>query len=85
MTIIGPDGLISVTWFLVLWVLVLVVALLSRSLIANLALIFVCALGWQFGSQLAGVSHTVRMAVSGIFIACLALAIFQTLFKVEHI
>lgn len=85
MTVVGPEGLLTVGWFLLLWVLVLVVSIISKSLLANIALTIVSVLGVDFARHLAGTTETVRNTLAAVFILCIALAVFQMLFKVERI
>lgn len=72
------------TWFLVLFFVVLLVAVFSKSILAYFALIGMCVLGWHFSMNM---SYTVdiRYGVGIIFMCCIAFSVFQMLFRAEHI
>jgi len=55
------------TWYLILWVLVLVLAIFSRSLVAQIAMLFVWALGIYYAQNL-GVSPMVQTGISAVFV-----------------
>lgn len=61
------------TWFLMLWGSVLTLAIFSRSLVATLALIFLCVLGFQQALDLPDPDQ-VRWGVAGLFALCTAYA-----------
>lgn len=70
-------------WFIGLWVIVLGVAIFSRSLIANLAFMFVCVLGYHFAGDLE--IEVVRWGVIAIFLCGIGFSALQLLTSVNKI
>lgn len=72
------------TWFLVLFFVVMVVAVLSKSYLASFALIGMCVLGWHYSMNMS-VSLDIRYGVGIIFLCGIGYSVFQMLFRAEHI
>lgn len=75
----------DVTWFIGLFLIALFIAIVSKSLIANLALIITAVLGAHFAGQLYGVTPTIQLTFTVIFYCVIAFALFQMIAKVEHL
>jgi len=71
-------------WFIALWLIVLAVAIFSRSMIANLALIFVCVLGFKQALGLPD-ADVVRWGVAGMYACGIGFAGIELLVKVDKI
>lgn len=69
-------------WFIAIWLLVLVVAIFSRSMIANIALMFACILGYQQALAM-DTADVVRWGIAGIFVCAIAFSGLQVLTKVD--
>lgn len=83
MSVIGVSGIHDYGWFAVLLVVLVVVAILTKSFLANLALIFACVLGVNFGMRLADVGNDIRYAVVVMMFCLIGFAIIQLLTRVE--
>jgi hypothetical protein len=55
------------TWYLLLWGLVLVLAIFTRSLVAYLAMLFVWVLGVYFATNIVAI-EVVRIGIIGVFV-----------------
>lgn len=85
MEVVGTDGVISVAWFVVLVVIALVLAVVTKSLLANLGLVVVGILGLDIFQNLSGQSDVVRYGLIGVMICLMAFAVLQMVTRVEHI
>ena len=85
MEIVGSTGLVSVAWFPILLIVVLVLAVVTKSLLANLGLVLVGVLGLEIMQNLYGVEETVRYGLIALMVCLMAFAVFQMITKVEHI
>lgn len=85
MEIVGASGIISVPWFVALLATVFVLAVVSKSMLANVGLILVCGLGIDFGWDLSGVGQGVSVAVVIMMFCLIGFALFQMLGRTETI
>jgi hypothetical protein len=69
-------------WFIAIWLLVLGVAVFSKSMIANIALILACVLGFQLAVDMA-TADTIRWGVAAIFVCGIGFAGLQLVTKVD--
>jgi len=83
MTIVTSSGTLAVPWYPVLLCMVLIIAIFSRSMLANIGLIIVAILGVDFGYRLSGVGSTLSMAMVVSMFCLIGFAIFQMLSRVE--
>lgn len=70
------------TWYLILWVLVLVLALLSRSLVAQLAMLFVWVLGVYYAQNLDAV-NVISVGVSAVFVLGMGYTVMEIAVKTD--
>lgn len=70
-------------WFLILWVMVLVTAIWTKSLVANLAFMFACVLGFKFALDLA-VLPVIQWGVAGMFVLAIAFSALEIVTNVER-
>lgn len=85
MEIVGASGVIPVPWFVVLLAMVFVVAVVSKSMLANIGLILLCGLGIDFGWNLSGVGQGVSAAVVIMMFCLIGFALFQMLGRTESL
>lgn len=85
MNVLISGTVYDMTWFIGLFVLALAIAVLSKSLIANIGLIICCVVGFSFASTLAGVPNEVRIGVAVIYILVLVFSVSQMLTRVESL
>lgn len=83
MEIVGASGIMSVPWFVVLLATVFLVAVVSKSMLANVGLILVCGLGIDFGWNLSGVGQGVSVAVVIMMFCLIGFALFQMVGRCE--
>lgn len=76
---------ISVTWFILLFVLMLMVAIFSKSLLCNLGFIICCVLGIYFALRLNDASSLVQYGFVTVFCLFIGFSFQQMLTKVERI
>jgi len=69
-------------WFIAIWLLVLCVAIFSKSMIANIAFILVCVLGFQQAVAMES-ADTIRWGVAAIFVCGIAFSGLQLVTKVD--
>lgn len=72
------------TWFIGLWLIVLITAIVSRSMIANIALMFCCVLGYTEALSMDQLD-VVRWGIAAIFVLGIGLAAIQLVTKVDKI
>ena len=72
-------------WFTLLFVGVLIAAVFSKSLILNLALIFVSVLGWVLAMELADVSDMIMYGLVVLFVSVMGFAVIQIGTRIERI
>lgn len=70
------------TWYLILWVLVLVLAIFTRSLVAQLCMMFVWALGIYYAQNL-GVSSVIQIGLSAVFVLGMGYQAMEMAVKVD--
>jgi hypothetical protein len=71
-------------WFIVLWLILIATALVSKSLLGYLALIFTSVLGQKFSLDLA-YCDTIRYTLVGFFLLFALFAIYQIVTQVDRI
>lgn len=69
-------------WYLILWVLVLVLAIFTKSLVASLAMLFVWALGIYFATNLETV-EVIRLGIMGVFVLGMGYSTMEMVVKVD--
>jgi hypothetical protein len=75
----------SFTWFIVLWAVILVLSILSRSMVANLCLIFCCVLGYALALELTGITENVRYGIIAVFLMIAGFATIQIALGVKKV
>ena len=77
----------SITWFIVLWAGILVIAIFSKSLIMNIGLIFASVFGYylSFGLTGEGLSESLKYGIAVMFLCVVGFSIFQILTRVKRI
>ena len=85
MTILTSSGTLAVPWYPVLLCMVLLIAIFSRSMLANVALIIVAILGVEFGYRLSGVGSTLSMAMVVSMFCLIGFALFQMIAAAREI
>ena len=73
------------TWFIVIWVGVLVIAVVSRSLLANIGLIMVSVAGAVLCQDIEGITETIRYYVIAAFLGVSLFGMLQIVFKVRQL
>lgn len=69
-------------WYIGLWVLVLVLAIFTRSLVAQLAMLFVWALGVYYASGVVA-TETIRLGIVGVFALGMGFTAIEMVAKVD--
>lgn len=77
MSIVTSSGTLAVPWYPILLCMVLIIAIFSRSMLANIGLIIVAVLGVDFGYRLSGVGSTFSMAMVVCMFCLIGFALFQ--------
>ena len=70
------------TWYLILWVVVLVLAILSRSVVAQLAMLFVWVLGVYYAQNL-DVNYVIQVGISAVFVLGMGYTMLEMAVKVD--
>lgn len=70
------------TWYLILWVMVLGLAIFTKSLVAQLCMMFVWALGIYYAQNL-GVSSVIQIGVSAVFVLGMGYQAMEMAVKVD--
>ena len=70
------------TWYLILWVLVLVLAILTRSLVAQIAMLFVWALGVYYAQSLE-VSTVIGLGITSVYVLGMGYQALEMIVKVD--
>ena len=73
------------TWLILIWLIVLVLAVLSRSLIMTMALIFIAMGAAVYTRGLVDMNDTARWAMIIVFYLSAGFAVLQLLYRVENI
>lgn len=85
MEIVGSLGVIPVPWFAALLAIVFMVAVVSKSMLANIGLILLCGLGIDYGWRLSGVGQGLSVAVVIMMFCLIGFALFQMLGRTESL
>lgn len=85
MEVLISDQVISVNWYIALFCIALVVAIISKSMLANVTFIMVCALGIFFAFRLDGASDTIQLSFVAVFLAFIGFSLQQLLTRVENL
>ena len=70
------------TWYLILWGLVFVLAVLSRSIVMQLAMLFVWVLGVYYAQNLETV-NVIQVGVSAVFVLGMGYTMLEMAVKVD--
>ena len=69
-------------WYIGIWVAVLVLAMFTRSLVAQLAMLFVWALGIYYASDILA-TETIRLGIMGVFVLGMGYQAMEMVVKVD--
>lgn len=85
MEVVGATGVISVPWFVALLGTMFLVAVMSKSMLANVGLIITAGLGIDYGWRLSGVGQGMSLAVVICMFCLIGFALFQILGRSESL
>lgn len=85
MSITTATGTVVVPWFVALVATVLVIAIVSKSMLANIALIATAVLGIDFSTRLEEGTTTFSYFFLAIMVCLIAFALFQMVGRTESI
>lgn len=85
MEIVGASGVIPIPWFAALLAIVFVVAVVSKSMLANIGLILVAGLGVDFGWRLSGVGQGINVTIVICMFCLIGFGLFQILGRTQTI
>lgn len=83
MEIVGASGVIPVPWFVALLGTMFLLAVMSKSMLANIGLILTAGLGIDYGWRLSGVGQGMSLAVVICMFCLIGFALFQMLGRTE--
>ena len=72
------------TWYLILWVIVLLLAVFTKSLVASLAMLFVWGLGYYLALGLEEY-ELIRVGIAGMFVLGMGFTAMEMVTKVDRI